>query len=264
MKTARLFLGGVLLLIAAVIGLCASPWYFSHTAAVIIALLKPLGLLLGAVLSGAIVYRLDRTDLQRTTWLIFAIGLALQVLGQSVLMFYQVFTAVQLAYPSLADVFFTHASSFLLLALILFNLMSYRSGLPMGRPLAFFWPALLVAVFGFPLWSFILVPVAESGGSAVVVYLNLFYPSISFAMLMPCAVMLRVGFMFRGGRLLLVWLPLTIGLSAALIGDICYAVLTSFPWDWSPSRALMDVLYTSSYYLVPSGLLFQLATLRGE
>ena len=90
--------------------------------------------------------------------------------------------------------------------------------------------------------------------------LNIFYPVASFVALAPCLVMLRTGLKFRGGRLLLVWLPMTLGFCAVLVSDILFAYMTTVDMAWI--EPAVDFLYTSGYALIPIGTLSQANLLK--
>ena len=256
----RIIYGLMVLFIAAAAVLCFGPWYETRATLVLTSLFKLVGLAIAFITAFMAFSRLDSGDPQRRPWALMAAGLLLYACGQSVLMIYQVFLHVRIPFPSIGDPLFVVSYPLVICALFWFCAISIRSGLPLGKPLVFWSPALVVlalfAAGSYPL----LDPILGSGDPAVEIALNTFYPVASFIALAPCLVMLRTGLKFRGGRLLLVWLPMTLGFCAVLVSDILFAYMTTVDMAWI--EPAVDFLYTSGYTLIPIGTLSQANLLK--
>ncbi len=121
--------------------------------------------------------------------------------------------------------------------------------------MAFWWPAiavLTISIIGLPL---ILQPVLETGGTWQELFLNIYYPVISFIALAPCTVILRFGIKFRGGNLFWVWLFLTIGFLSILAADLVFAYFSIL--NIKAVEGLMDFLYVLGYVLIPFSVFYQ-------
>jgi hypothetical protein len=256
----RIVYGLMLLFIATAAVLCFGPWYETSATLVLTSLFKLIGLLIAFITAFVVLSRLDSGDPQRRPWILIAVGLLLYAAGQSVLTVYQVFLDVRIPFPSIGDPLFVISYPLIIGALFWFCIISIRSGLPLGKPLVFWSPALIVLIL-FAAGSYpLLAPIVGSGDPGVEVALNIFYPVASFIALAPCLVMLRTGLKFRGGRLLLVWLPMTLGFAAVLVSDILFAYMVIVKMAWI--EAGVDFLYTSGYALIPIGTLSQANLLK--
>jgi len=248
------------LFIAASGVLCFGPWYHTQETLVLTSAFKLIGLVLAFITGFMTFSRLDSGDPQRRPWVLMAAGLLLYAGGQLILAVYQVFLHVRIPFPSAGDPLFVVSYPLIITALFWFCLISIRSGLPLGKPLVFWSPALVVLVVfaasAYPL----LAPVVASGDPGAEVALNIFYPVASFVALAPCLVMLRTGLKFRGGRLLMVWLPMTLGFATVLVSDILFAYLVTVEMGWI--EPAVDFLYTSGYALIPIGTLSQVNLLK--
>jgi hypothetical protein len=250
----------MLLFIAAAAVLCFGPWYETRATHVLTSLFKLIGLLIAFITAFVAVSRLDSGDPQRRPWILMAAGLLLYTGGQSVLAAYQIILNVRTPFPSVGDPLFVLSYPLLIGALFWFCVVSIRSGLPLGKPLVFWSPALFVLVLFAAGSHSLLSPIAATDDPGLEIALNIFYPVASFIALAPCLVMLRTGLKFRGGKLLLVWLPMTLGFTAVLVSDILFAYMTTVKMAWiEPS---VDFLYTSGYALIPIGTLSQANLLK--
>lgn len=260
MSVPRYYFALVGVLLAAGAVLVFGPWYTQQWAVTMLGALKLIGLY-GACLFGFVAVSAHRPDdLQRRSWLLLSSGLAFYSAAQSVLFVYQAFLAVRIPFPSIGDPLFMLASILIALSLFLFCFTSLRTGLPLGRPLVFWSPALIVAVgFLASAWP-ILQPILTTGDPWEETALNVFYPVAGFVCLAPSLVMLRVGWLFRGGSLLWVWLPLTVGFACVLTSDILFSFLTALDMAWI--EAAVDYLYIAGYVLIFMGAMTKAHLLR--
>jgi hypothetical protein len=256
----KVVFGGLALVIVAGGVLCFSGLYGSPFERIFLAIGKLVGLAVAASAAFVAYGRHGTDDRQRFSWLLLAIGLLLYTMGQEVLAYHQIILGIETPFPSAGDPLFVAAALLILAAFLDFCLIASRSGVPLGGPLAFWGPALAVlGVFGVGAY-WLLGSVIRSGDPAVEVFLNVFYPTASAVTLAPCLVALRMGFLFRGGRLLLVWLPLTLGFMAVAISDVLYACLTSL--DIAALQAAVDFLYYAGYLTIAAANLAQVDLLK--
>jgi hypothetical protein len=248
----------VLLGIAALVA-SMGPWYGTREATVFMSLVKLGGLVIAAIAGFIVASRHDPADRQKPTWVIMAVGFMLYACGQSVLAYHQVILQIKLPFPSFGDPFFVMSELLLIWALFGFCSIFRKSGLPLGSAGAFWSPVLVAVVLFVALIPPLIAPVAVSDNPPTEVFLNIFYPVAGFVFLAPSAVSLRVGFKFSGGRLLLVWVPLSLGFAAIGISDSLFSYLTGLEVQWV--EPYMDLLYTLAYLLIPSGVLAQLSLL---
>lgn len=262
MKTSTWIIGLMVALVLIAIA-CVGPWYGSGTIKWLLAGVKLVGFFVTALVSLVIFGKIKESGAQRSVWLRLGIGFGITFIAQSVLAFENAFlTAEEIGFPTIADPIFLFGYLFLLWAMLSFSLISFRSGLPLGTPLAYWSPALIVLVLTAVLGYYLLVPVIDSGKPFGAVFFNVFYPVSDFILLAPCAVMLRVGMKFRGGRLLMVWLPITIGFVFFLGGDLVFAYQTSLEMPWLDP--VMNFLFTSAYIIIPCGVMGQLEILKSS
>jgi hypothetical protein len=250
----------MLLFIATAAVLCFGPWYETRATLVLTSLFKLIGLVIALITAFLAYSRLDSGDPQRRPWLLMAGGLLLYAGGQSVLAVYQVLLGVRIPFPSIGDPLFVLSYPLIVGALFWFCVISIRSGLPLGKPLVFWSPAFIVLILFVAGSHSLLSPIAAADDPGLEIALNVFYPVASFIALAPCLVMLRTGLKFRGGRLLLVWLPMTLGFAAVLVSDILFAYLVTAEMAWIEPG--VDFLYTSGYALIPIGTLSQANLLK--
>jgi len=260
MNASRTITGLVLLLIGVGMVLCFGPWMDTAFARSFLTLSKLLGLVVAATASFLSYEKHDPQDRQRRPWLFLAFGMLFAAGGQSVLAYHQILLKVATPFPSLGDPLFVFSSLLLVWALFDFCRLASRAGLPLGEPLVFWSPALivfgLVAIAAYPM----LEPLAVAQVPWEEKALNLYYPLISFVTLAPCMVALRISYKFRGGRLLSVWLPLALGFTCVLVSDVLFAYLTTV--NAAALDALATFLYLPGYLLIARGTLFELELLR--
>lgn len=246
-------LAAAVILVGAVASL--GPWQASRPATVLIALSKLAGLVCAVLASFRVVSSFGRGEPQRRPWLVLAVALACTTVGQSVLAYHQVVLDVRAPFPSAGDPFFVIGALLIVWAMVAFARAASSSGLPLGTPLQFWSPALavlaLLAITAYP----VLYPIFEAPATPLARTLNVFYPAASFVTLAPLAVMQRVGLRFRGGALLRVWGPLTIGFAAVLVSDVLFAYFSTL--SMTSLDGALDFLYLLGYWVIPAGVLGQ-------
>jgi len=220
------------------------------------------GLAVAAAASAAVARWGGPDSPQRRPWLLFAVGFGLWSIGQAILVYYYVVLEDPTAFPSPADPFYVCASALIAVASFWFAVGAQRSGLPFGSPMRFWTPGLVVIAFAAVGIHPLLAPVIRAGGAGPELFLNVYYPSIDLVAMIPCAVMVRVAFRFRGGRLIFTWLPITLGITAVLVSDILFSYTTALGMD--AVRGVMDYLYYAGYVVLAHGILHQVAVVRSS
>lgn len=241
------------LLAAAV--LAFGPWYQTVMTHTFFAMIKPVCLITAAGASFMCYEYCPAASGTRRSWIGLGVGFALFAVGQSVLAFYQVDAEVHVPFPSVGDVFFVTSYLFLVPSLFSFALTTRASGLPLGNSFAYWSPALVVALAYMAGLYPMLRPVLEAGAGWKETFLNIYYPTVSFLVLAPSLVMLRVSLRFRGGRLRLVWAAIAAGFALSLVSDVLFAYLTSETIH--SLLPMIDFLYLAGYLLIARGILLQ-------
>jgi hypothetical protein len=243
------------------LGLCGllvlTPLYDTPVSHVYFSVIKVVGLCLCVCTSFMVYLRFDSGEPQRLPWGLLSSGMMFFTAGQCVLAYHQLILKQPMAYPSLGDPLFVLSSLFNIGALFCFGREAFRSGFALGAALTFWRPALvIVALFVVGFYP-LMVPIIDVDAPWVETFLNVFYPVAGFACLALCGVMLRVGLRFRGGKLLWVWVCLTLGFGGVLISDILFSFLASMD-----RTGAIDFLYTAGYLFIARGILFQLDLMR--
>jgi len=256
MKGTKLTTAVMFALIAMMAALCFGPWYKEVFSSVVISVVEVIALFLTFFAALAVYAKSKTADPNRRNWLLLGIGFLLYALVQSVLRYYQSLLLVPMPpFPSWADLFFVAYSPFAIWALFSFCRNAGRSGLSLGRPLVFWWPALAVLAVSLIVLPLLLTPVVRAGGTGVQIFLNIFYPTVGFVALAPCAVILRFGLKFRGGNVFWIWSTITAGYLLILSADILFAYVSML--EMSHVKQVLDFLYVTGYILLPRGILYQ-------
>ena len=195
----------------------------------LVALASPLRLvylLAGAAWAFACRDRLEADNPARPAWFLLSLGLLANFAGQLCLAPFQV-VRNETPFPSVADIFYVLAYSFLIAALLVL-LNAYReSGFPIGslaeRALTLAGVGVIGAVVAVP----ILRPVAATGGPPLDRILTVAYPVLDLVLLLPLALLLRIALKLRGSHAGEVWVLILSGIVFLGAGDICFAYFQS-------------------------------------
>jgi len=105
-----------------------------------------------------------------------------------------------------------------------------------------------------------LKPVAAIPAPPLETFLNVAYPVLDLAVLVPVAILLRIAVRFRGGEVWKVWAGLLAGFVLMCIGDILFAHLAALGRaDLDP---LIHVMYILAYAAIARGALGQYQLLK--
>jgi hypothetical protein len=199
--------------------------------------------------------RFEEGNLVRPAWQLLAAGLLLLFLGQLSLAPYQLFLRIPIPFPSWGDVLFVLAYPLLIASLAGFIRAYDAAGYPVGTPGERWAVGLGVAAASAILGIVILRPVVLAAAPALEKFLNLFYPTMDFLLLVPTALLIRTTLAFRGGKVWKVWLAVLAGLVFLSLGDILFSYLQAL--GQQKLDPLVDALYIAAYGLLAKGLLYQ-------
>jgi hypothetical protein len=237
---ALLFLGHVLAPGAALY----SSWLNAQGLLVLGSLAK-MSLLLGAALWAlAAARQLDAENPMREPWRLLGLGLLGMFAGQLCLAPYQLLWRTPSPFPSVADLFFVAAYPALIAALgrfaRAFEESGFAPGSASGSPRGWL-PRLAVVGLAVPaLW-----PVVAAGRPLLETGLNLIYPVLDLALLLPAFALLRVSFGLRGGSVWPVWGGLLAGFCALAGGDLLFGYFSSL--QQAHLESLVDLLFVAAY-----------------
>ena len=196
----------------------------------------------------------------RSSWRMMAAGLAGFAAGEAVLVIYQAALRVPSPFPSAADFFFVPSYP-LLLAGLLRAIRAYgESGYPIGSPGERAQTAgatvVAAALVAYPM----LKPVVAVPAPALEMFLNVAYPVLDLALLVPVVILLRIAVRFRGGEVWKVWAGLLAGFVLMCVGDILFAYFTALGREsFDP---LIHVMYILAYAALARGALGQYQLLQ--
>jgi hypothetical protein len=193
---------------------------------------------------------LDAENPAARPWRLFSWGLLAFTLGQAVLTAYQVVTGTN-PYPSLGDLFFILSYPLLIAATADFVAAYRRAGYPVGSTRQHVVLGLVVglsaAAFGYRL----LRPALAEPGPLLERLLNVAYPALDLAWLVPAVLLLRITFGFRGGRVFRAWSLVLAGIVAQCGGDILYAYFSGL--GDTLLDPLLHAMYVLSYLFIALG-----------
>ena len=213
-----------------------------------------------AVMSLMAAARLERDNPMRPVWRTMAAGLVLFVGGEIVLVMYQVVWRLPSPFPSLADLFFVLAYPFILAGLLRAISAYAETGYPigtrrerLGTPVAVGGVTVLA---GYP----VLKPVLAVPAAPLAMLLNVAYPVLDLAVLVPVIILLRIAIRFRGGEVWKVWAGLLAGFLLMTFADVLFGYFTATAHE-SLDR-LVDATYILSYAAIARGALGQYQLLK--
>jgi hypothetical protein len=221
--------------------------------------LKPLLLFLSALWARSCAQRFDEGNPIRPAWQRLGMGIALLLVGQLVLAFYQLVLHVPIPFPSAADFFFVFAYLLLVAALLGFIRAYEEAGFPTGRRgerrAIGAATALVGALVAVPL----LRPILAADVPALEKALNILYPILDFVLLVPTVILLRLTLRFGRGPVGRIWLLLLMGFAFLCLGDVLFSYLQAL--GQTSLDPLVDATYILAYGFLAGGALRQLQVL---
>jgi len=213
-----------------------------------------------AVASFMAAARFEPDNPMRPVWRRMAAGLVTFVAGEVVLATYQVVWRMPSPFPSLADAFFIVAYPFLLAALVRAISAYAETGYPIGsrreRVGTVVAVGLASVLVGYP----VLKPALEVPAAPLAMALNVAYPVLDLAVLVPVIILLRIAARFRGGEVWKVWAGLLAGFLLMTLADVLFAYFTAT--GKARLDELVDATYILSYAALGRGALGQYQLLR--
>jgi hypothetical protein len=198
---------------------------------------------------------LDKSNPARRPWLLLSTWLGLWTIGQLTLMGYAFLLGKLAPTPSLADVTFLIGYVCLFVAQLQFVIVYRASGFPVGSARQHVLIA-AIATAALAALSYVLVaPIARAEASPSEQFINIGYPLMDLAALVPTIVMIRIALAFRPGRIWTVWAALLAGFAFMAIGDFVSAYV------WPSEVAVLDpwihLTYLLGYFFAAAGMKLQ-------
>jgi hypothetical protein len=195
---------------------------------------------------------LDRENPAARPWRLLSWGLLAFALGQGVLTTYQLATGAS-PYPSAGDALFMASYPLLIAATAAFVGAYREAGYPVGSTREHAALGLVVGVAAAAFGYWLLRPVLVEPAPPLEHVLNVAYPALDLAWLIPAVLLLRITFGFRGGRIFHAWGFVLAGIVAQSAGDLLYAHYSGL------GDTLLDPLlhatYVLSYLFIALGVL---------
>jgi len=194
---------------------------------------------------------LGRENPARLPWLLIGAWLALWTFAQGSLMTYAFVMGHPAPVPSIADAAFLAGYVLMLAAQVRFVFVYRQSGFPIGstaQHVAIAGSATLVLGL---LAYFLLAPIARASLPFGERFVNVSYPVLDLAALVPTVVMIRIALAFRPGRVWAVWASLLVGYVSLAVGDSVAAYL--WPAESSPIETWVYLTYLYGYFFTAVG-----------
>ncbi len=210
---------------------------------------------LGSYYAGRCAQHYGKDTPIRRAWTLMSGWLGCWFAGQLTLGWYVVLTHQPIPSPSLADALFLLGSVLLFSALVSFVSLYRASGFAVGSRRQHGLVVLLTCAVFSVLGYRILVPIAEDGAPLVERTLNLVYPLQDLLLLAAVAILCRIAFGFRGGKVWRVWGSILTGILCATGGDVVFAY--SSVRELTNVGPLADLGFTLGYGLCAYGARLQ-------
>ena len=171
--------------------------------------------------------RLESGNPIRPAWLNLSLGLLSSFLGQASLAPYQFSKTGEAPFPSIADLFFIAGYPFFLVSLFHFLRAYAASGYALGSARERRVVAALVSVVCVAIGAVVLWPVLRTPAPSLARFLNVAYPVLDLALLVPTVLLLRAALPLRGGEVWQSWAALLAGFLFMSAGDVSFAYFQS-------------------------------------
>jgi hypothetical protein len=193
-------------------------------------------------------------------WRRLAMGWLMYFFGQACLGWYQLWRGGTAPYPSIGDLFFLASYPFFFAALSGF-LHAYRdAGYAVDTSAAQGRLAAYVSVGCLAVAVPLLHPAAVAPTRAAETALNLAYPLLDLALVVPVVLLVRMAVAFRGGEVARIWGCILAGFAFMCAGDVLFGYFSAL------GRVGLDpfvhATYILSYGLIAEGARRQLALLQ--
>jgi hypothetical protein len=217
--------------------------------------LKLLFLLVGAWLALHNSARFGAGNPIRPAWLLLGLGLGATFLGQAVLAVFQLSPAAETPFPSLADAFFVLGYPLFIAALVSFGRAYDAAGYPLGTRRARWTAGAVATLAGLVVAAFVLTPIVLKPAPLLQKSLNVAYPVLDLAVLVPTILLFRASLPLRGGEVWKAWAALLAGFFFMSAGDVLFAYFQAL--DVTHVDPLVHVTYLLSYGFLALGVVRQ-------
>jgi hypothetical protein len=197
---------------------------------------------LGAVFSIRSALRAGDDNPARFPRLCIGAWFTLWTVGQIVMIYYWLVVG-NLPVPGPADWAFLAGYLSLFVGQVRFIFVYRASGLPVGSAREHLTMAAAFTIVFALVSYFLLAPIARSAAPWAERAINMAYPAIDLAELVPTLIMLRIAMAFRPGRVWALWAALLVGFISMTIGDFLFAYL------WDSKRSEFDPVIHLTYLL---------------
>lgn len=157
-----------------------------------------------------------------SAWLRLAVGWLLYCLGQVTLGWFQLVKGTNAPFPSPADAFFLLAYPCFLAALLAFLHVYRAAGFGVGTPAQQWALGAAVGVAALTVAIPLLRPALAASATAAAA-LNLAYPVLDLALVVPLVLLMRMAVAMRGGAVAGVWAAVLAGFTFMCVGDVLFA-----------------------------------------
>jgi hypothetical protein len=195
---------------------------------------------------------LDAKNPARVPWALLAGWLSLWTLAQLGLMAHLFVLHEVAPVPSPADAAFLLGYVLLFAGQLRFIVVYRKSGFPIGSAREHATLAAVAAAAVAILSYVILAPIGNAEISAAERFINLSYPVMDLAALVPTIVMIRIALSFRPGKVWTVWASLLLGFVSLAIGDFVAAYM--YPADVPTVDPWIHLTYLLGYFFVAVGM----------
>jgi hypothetical protein len=201
----------------------------------------------------------SKGDPPRRAWMLFAFGMLIWVVAQSVVMYLEIVVQT-LPHGSPADIFWVIGYLFFITGLVLLLKNFKETGLPLGSQTSYLLQTgIFVVVFSLLFWTLILPLLKSPNREIILNFLDIGYPAIDFVLIFLCSILLRFSWILRGSGLSKSWILLCSGFAILAFADICLSYTTDVH---SFLNRILDPIYFSAYFILGLSAANQLSVQR--
>jgi hypothetical protein len=217
--------------------------------------------LLGSLYAARCAGRYEKKSAARLPWLLLSASFGAWFAGQIVLATYEVALQETPPAPSAADLFFTVGYALLIVALVRFASAYRASGFAVGSLREHAAIALGACAVFAAIGSWLLIPRALTPSPLAGRIVDVGYPLLDLATLVPALVILRITIRFRGGEVWRVWGALLTGILFLMCADLVFSDASAAYLE--QVAPITDLLSALGYAFCGYGARLQYEMVRG-
>lgn len=200
-----------------------------------------------------------RTDGPRNAWFSLSFGLWIWVIAQFMESYCEMILKM-ISYGTMADAFW-FLGYFPMTYGIWLLVRSYRNaGLPLGKRWTYLAQlGLIVIIYALVFHAYVQGQIMEPKREIEKKILDVCYPAMDFILIALASLLIRFGWMLRGGRVARSWVLLCLGFIVIGVSDLWLSYATDFE---SSFYRLNDVTYLSAYFLIALAGYYQVRVLK--